>query len=382
MRIAVEAQAVQDAAIRRSDRAVNVAERAWRQVDAADLDASWVHMEPLVLSAATAAVRANAASSERFTGRLASSDGMSGDVLAPDAFTGVAGSGRSLGSLLHGSVTTTKQAIAGGMSIPDAMMAGGTYLTLMLKTAIADVERSASMTAAAGKRYTRYVRLVNPGACSRCAILAGSDRFSSNFQRHPACRCSTVPVKDGTPAGMFDTPTDYFDSLSPAEQDRIFTKSGAEAIRAGADPIKVVNARRGARRGGMSAATTVSPSRIQRSLIGRKPDGTPIYGYVTVEGTTRRGTYGRAQRNLGVTYERRRGSRYSSTVRPRLMPESIIALTDDPEMRRILLRDAGYLDPPIRNTRDNSWIAEHAAIAARDRAEADAFYRSVGIWVG
>lgn len=380
MRVAAEAQAVQDAAIRRSDRAANVAERAWRQIDADALDASWASLEPVVLSAASAAVRANANASGRLTGRLAAADGLSGDVLVPDAFTGVDGSGRSLASLLHGSVTTTKQAIAGGMSIPDALLTGGTYLTLMLKTAIADVERSASMTAAAGKQYTRYVRLVNPGACSRCAILAGSDRFTSNFQRHPACRCSTVPIKGDVPAGMFGTPTDYFESLSAAEQERVFTKAGAEAIRLGADPAKVVNARRGVKR--MSPATTISPSRIQRSLIGRKPDGTPIYGYVTVEGTTRRGAYGRVQEQLGVKAARKGTSRYRTTVRPRLMPESIIALTDDVDMRRVLLRDAGYLDPPIRNLKHNSWIAEHAAIRARDRAEADAFYRSAGVWVG
>jgi hypothetical protein len=373
---------VQDAAIRRSDRAANVAERAWRQVDADDLDASWARLEPVVLSAASAAVRANANASGRLTDRLAASDGLSGDVLVPDAFTGVDGSGRALASLLHGSVTTTKQAIAAGMSIPDALMSGGTYLTLMVKTAVADVERSASMTAAVGKQYTRYVRLVNPGACSRCAILAGSDRFSSNFQRHPACRCSTVPIKDGVPDGMFGTPGDYFESLSPSEQERVFTKSGAEAIRLGADPIKVVNARRGANRKSMSPGTVISPSRIQRSLIGRKPDGTPIYGYVTVEGKSRRGAYGRTQVDLGVKTVRKGRDRYRSAVRPRLMPESIIELTNDPQMRRVLLRDAGYLDPPIRNLKDNSWIAEHAAIRARDRAEADAFYRSAGVWVG
>jgi hypothetical protein len=179
---------------------------------------------------------------------------------------------------------------------------------------------------------------------------------------------------------MFDTPTDYFESLSPAEQERVFTKSGAEAIRLGADPIKVVNARRGANRKSMSPGTVISPSRIQRSLIGRKPDGSPIYGYVTVEGKSRRGAYGRVQGDLGIQMVRK--GRYRSAVRPRLMPESIIELTNDPQMRRVLLRDAGYLDPPIRNLKDNSWIAEHAAIRARDRAEADAFYRSVGVWVG
>lgn len=371
MLIADEARATQDRAIRRSDRAANAALAKWRRVDPAALDQSWAAVAPDIAVVAVSAARANAAGAGTLTSKIASADRMRGDVLVPDAFTGVDGSGRPLTSLLHGAVTTTKQAIAAGMSIPDAMLTGGTYLALMMKTALADVERSASMTAATGKGYVRYVRLVNPGACSRCAILAGSDRFRSNFQRHPACRCSTVPIAGTeTPQDLFGTPGDYFESLTASEQDRVFTKAGAEAIRLGADPIKVVNARRGASRVRMDGAVTFGPSRIQRAAIGRKPDGTPITGYVTTEGTTKRGTYRRSRAGIK-----------GGTI-PRLMPESIIDLTNDPEMRRILLRDAGYLETPIRNLGDSRWISERAAQQARDHAAAVDFYRSHGVFVG
>ena len=383
MLVADEARANQDRAIRRSDRAANAALARWRRVDPAALDESWAAVSRDIAVVAASAVRANAVGAAAFTSRLASADGMKGDVLVPDAFTGIDGSGRPLSSLLHGAITTTKQAIAAGMSIPDAMLTGGTYLTLMMKTSLADVERSASMTAATGKQYTRYVRLVNPGACSRCAILAGADRFRSNFQRHPACRCSTVPITGkSVQDGLFETPGDYFDSLSAAEQDRVFTKAGAESIRRGADPIAVVNARRGANRARMDGSISFGPSRIQPTMIGRKPDGTPIMGYVTTEGTTKRGVYGRAQAGLGSSTTRRSGARYGSTNRPRLMPESIIGLTDDPEIRRILLRDAGFLEAPIRDLSNNRWIAERAAQQARDRAFANDFYQSHGIFVG
>jgi len=261
------------------------------------------------------------------------------------------------------------------MSLVDAMLAGGTYLTVMVKSAISDLERSGSATAATGKGYVRYVRLVNPGACSRCAIQAGSDRFSTDFDRHPACRCSTVPVRGDIPSGFITTPDDYFASLSPAEQDRVFTKSGAEAIRAGADPVAVVNARRGANRKRMDGVRTYSPSRIQRSVIGRGADGRPIFGYVTTEGGTRRGTYGRTQERLGAEVVRGSG-RYSRVIRPRLMPESIIPLTEDVEMRRILLRDAGYLRPDARMDVRERWAQQR-----RDKDAADAFYRSKGIGV-
>lgn len=367
---------VQARAIARSDRAAAISVRLWRQMDGSDLDASWDLVGPRVEQATTAAATANVRGSAAFTGRLAASDGMRGDTVRSEAFGGVDGSGQPLSGALRGAVITTKQAIAAGVSLPEALVAGGSYLTLMVKSVIADIERSGSLAAATGKGYVRYVRLVNPGACSRCAILAGSDRFTSNFQRHPACRCSTVPVRgDAIPDGFITTPGDYFDSLTAAEQERVFTKAGAEAIRAGADPIAVVNARRGANRKPMKGVTTYSPSRIQRSVIGHDANGQPILGYVTTEGRTRRGVYGRTQERLGSTVTRGSG-RYSTVTRPRLMPESIIALTDDVETRRLLLRDAGYLRPDARVSTRDRWDQQQ-----RDKTAADAFYRSKGIGV-
>nr|WP_278101156.1 hypothetical protein [Microbacterium proteolyticum] len=315
-------------------------------------------MSPTVEAAVSAATVANAGTVGAFTNRTARADGLTGDLLNPRAFAGVTGSGVALAQSLRGGIITAKQALAGGASLADAMMAGGTYLTLLVKTAVADVERSSSVAAATGKGYVRYVRLVNPGACSRCAILAGSDRYRSNFQRHPACRCSTVPVKGmSIPDGLHASPMDHFWSLSPAEQERVYTKSGAEAIHAGADPIKVVNARRGSTRVRLDRVVQYGPARIQRSVIGRNADGTPVLGYATVEGKTRL------------------GKRLNGVQRPRLMPETIVDLTDDVEMRRVLLRDAGYLTSPAQPR-------ELFRQQESDRQEADAFYRSKGIFVG
>lgn len=367
MSVALDVQAAQDRVIRRSDKAANAALRLWRGVEPSSLDASWALAGPRIEAVAVAAAVANARTAGATTRKVAAADRMAGDELVPEAFAGVDGSGRGMGSLLHGAVTTTKQAVGAGMSIADAMVVGGSYLTLMLKTALSDVERSASLAGATGQGYVRYVRLVNPGACSRCAILAGSDRFRRHFERHPGCRCSTVPIRDGegAPAGLFDSPKDYFDSLPVAEQDRVFTKSGAEAIRLGADPVDVVNARRGATRARMDGAVTYAPVRIQRSVIGYQKDGTPITGYVTTEATSRRGSFGGA-----------------NGKRPRLMPESIIGLTDDVEMRKTLLRDAGYTRPATRDQSNNDWLRDMRAQREQDRRTADAFYRSKGIQIG
>lgn len=381
MSVVSEAQAAQDRAIARSERAAAVSLRLWREVEPSELDASWAQVGQRIEDTVASAAVANAASMGRLTQAVARVDGVRGEVLVPEAFRGVDGSGRSLANLLFGAVTTTKEAIRAGASLADASIAGGSYLTVMAKTAIADVERSGSMAAATGKGYTFYVRLVNPGACSRCAVLAGSTRFTTSFQRHPGCKCSTVPLKrpDAIPDGFHASPLEHFDALSPSEQERVYTKAGAEAIRLGADPIAVVNARRGANRQQMDGAITYGPTRIQRSVIGRDADGSPIYGYVTQEGTTRRGRFGRMQEGLGSSTVRGTG-RYSRVTRPRLMPESIIGLTDDVDTRRMLLRDAGYLETQWDYS-TNDWVAKRALQQQADRAAADAFYRSKGIGV-
>jgi len=338
-----------------------------------------------MVAALSAVTVQNAASSGRMTSRVARADGVAvGDVIVPNAFAGVDGSGRSSVGLLHGAVTTTKERIGAGMSPPTAFMTGAAYLAAMAKTAVADLARSSALVSSAGRNYVRYVRVINPGACSRCAILAGSDRFSKPFLRHPSCRCTSVPVRDVSdlPDGLIASPEEYFESLSAAEQDRIFTKAGAEAIRLGADPIQVVGARRGAS-GMFYSRAYPAPLNgrraMQRVQIGANSDGSPIMGYTTLEGTTKRGVYGRIQLNLSEQFQRVGNARYSTTRRSRLMPESIIDLTDDVGLRRTLLRDAGYLDVPRSSSVTSDWVADRNRQRQLDRIAADTFYRSKGI---
>ena len=378
------ARKFQSEAVRRSDALTGRLLRLWQQVPVDDLDAGWAAVEPAVVSAVSAVAVQDAAASGRMVASVARADGVpAGDVIVPHAFAGVDGSGRSSAGLLHGAVTTTKERIGLGHSPANAFLAGASYLAAMAKTAVADLARSSSAVASAGRGYTRYIRVVSDGACSRCAILVGSDRFSKPFERHPSCRCTSVPVTSGAfPDGLHGSPEEYFESLSRAEQDRIFGKDGAEAIRLGADPIQVVGARRGAR--GMSySRSNPAPFNgrrtMQRVQIGSRPDGTPIMGYTTVEGTSKRGTYGRINRNLAEEFSRQGNARLATTKRARLMPETIMELTDDPDMRRTLLRDAGYLETPIRDTSNKSWIRERADQQIRDREAANAFYHRRGI---
>lgn len=145
------------------------------------------------------------------------------------------------------------------------------------------------------------------------------------------CDCTHVPAREDTGQDVTTSPKRYFDSLSRAEQDRAFTKAGAEAIRLGADITQVVNARRG-------MSTAGPPGR--RRLVAVDVHGQQVY--VTSEGITTRGV---ASRRLGAreTGTRAGGGRYRSARVPRLMPETILAVAEDREDAVRLLRRHGYI---------------------------------------
>ena len=148
----------------------------------------------------------------------------------------------------------------------------GVMLATATQTAISDAARMAILTHLAARPGTTWVRVVRPPCCARCAILAGKKGSSSmRFLRHPGCDCTAIPVSEATSdmhkLFYFDA-KEYFDSLAPEQQAKVFTKAGAKAIQDGADINQVVNARRG-----MKAITSAGG---RRRLI-------------TTEGTTKRG---------------------------------------------------------------------------------------------
>jgi len=138
---------------------------------------------------------------------------------------------------------------------------------------------------------------------------------------------------------MYSTPDDYFQSLSKAEQDRVFTKAGAEAVRNGADPAKVVNARRGYFG---SKPLNVPVRRLRPIQIGVRPDGSPLTVFATAEGTTIRGAFGRQE--IAATGEATKLGRYRRTTTLRLMPEQIVQMAGGNRERLVeLLTRYGYL---------------------------------------
>jgi hypothetical protein len=316
---------------RLAQRTANRVRSVWGQADVSALDAWWDILAPEVTGVVVAAQVAAARQAAPYLGSVSQVyGGAPAASLVPEAFGGVMLDGREVGPALFGAVTTTKKAIGAGMSPAAAMQAGMTFLGLLAKSAVTDMGRQADNTLATGRGFTHYVRLVNPGACSRCAILAGSDRYSKPFKRHPACKCTSVPIKDvaDIPKGMFSSPEEYFESLSRAY-----------AIRNGADPISVVNARRGALTGG---GLNGSPSRLVKTTIGRRADGSPLQVFLTGEGTTVRSAFGRQEVALTESYTK--SGRYRRTTTARLMPEQIqIMAGDNAERAAELFRKYGYL---------------------------------------
>ena len=175
----------------------------------------------------------------------------------PYGFVGIASDGRSLEGLLQSPVITAKTAIGNGASAGQALQMGRRQLDMLLLTLIADVARSAASVDITARPGVGYVRMVSPGACARCAILAGRFyRWNTGFLRHPNCGCVHIPARQSRKAaaikeGYIADPYAYFRSLPLVEQNRLLSKAGAQSVRDGADIFQVVNSRRGRTKTGM-----------------------------------------------------------------------------------------------------------------------------------
>lgn len=306
---------------RLSDAVSKVAERTWRQLDAADLDASWARLGPTLQVALAGAQLAAAGAADRYVTQSLGEQGTSAPAdgqVRPGSLSGVASDGRPLDSLLVNSIFIVKAAIAGGTTLPMAMASGFANLDMIVRTQVADAGRVADQVAITARpKVAGYVRMLSPPSCSRCVVLAGKFyRYNAGFDRHPNCDCVHIPAAESGDVEVTN-PRKYFDSLSRAEQDRAFTIAGAQAIRDGADISQIVNARRG----GLSIAGGGQQARLERR---------DVFGhqlFTTTEGTTRQGVA---------------GSRLGRA--PRLMPESIYEIAGDDRAEAIrLLRRNGYI---------------------------------------
>ncbi|MFE4229141.1 hypothetical protein ACFRJ8_14775 [Arthrobacter sp. NPDC056886] len=254
----------------------------WSEVGVADLTGSWARQIPAMASVLSAVQLKAATAGASYGAATLAAQGLyeaPEHFVDPRAFAGAASDGRTLAGLLYSPVPHTKALIAGGMDPRMALEAGGRHLTTLTRTQVADAGRGAAGVDVATRKNTGFVRMLNPPSCSRCSVLAGKFyRWNNGFDRHPKCDCVHVQtsVEAAQTEGLMHDPYEYFHSLSQADQDKAYTKAGAQAIRDGGDLFQVVNSRRGMKPGGL----------------------------VTTEGATRRGNFG-------------------NTRGPRLTPEAI-----------------------------------------------------------
>ena len=289
-------------------RALATATRHWHRLGPNWITDAWRESIPTVAAAITNAQR-TAATSALVNGALALGEqgqwAAPDGLVDPDAFAGLAADGRSLDTLLRAPAITARTLIAGGVEPAQALAAGGRQLSMMVLTEIADAGRGAAGVQIAARPRVGYVRMLNPPSCSRCVVLAGRFyRWNQGFLRHPRCDCKHVPtmVTDQAEAfahGLIDDPYEAFTRMSEAEQNRVFTNAGAQAIRDGADMYQVVNARRGMK----------------------------YRGVFTSEGTSKHGWAGQILR---------RGQK-------RMTPETIYRLNPNREQAVEALRAQGYI---------------------------------------
>lgn len=242
----------------------------WDGMDVAELDRSWLAgAGARIVALVTAGQWLAAGQSEPYVAQVLAAQGIdpaSAEALVPGALSGVASDGRDLSSLMYEPVITVKTQVKAGQTSRAATAAARIQLDMITRTQVADAGRVGDQVAMVHrKQVAGYVRLLVPPSCSRCVILAGR-RYSWNagFERHPRCDCRHIPTAEDEAGDLRTDPKAYFDSLSEAEQDRTFTKAGAQAIRDGADMAKVVNARRGMYTAGGKKYTTEGATRRGR----------------------------------------------------------------------------------------------------------------------
>lgn len=298
----------------------------WRRMGE-DFDRSWAQVKPQVLQVLTATqLRMSESAAAYVPAALEATSGPQPEPPAqqvPSALVGVAGDGRPVSTLIDRAPVEAKLAVASGATAIEALLSGLSWLTMATATLMSDTGRQAEVVGMGMRGVVYYTRALAPPSCSRCAVLAGAMYKSKEpFDRHPECDCRHVPLNitedEAEDQGLLIEPRSYFDSLSESEQNRVFTNSGAEAIRHGADVNQVVNARRG----------------MMRSQAGRITQ-TESGAFITGEGISRRGW---------ANYAMRKHVPAGRKGIARLMPESIMRIAGgDPDETFRLLKKYGYI---------------------------------------
>ena len=302
--------------------ATGEARRLWRQVQAGNIRSSWAAQVPRLATVIAGGQLLAGQTADEYVATVLEQQevdlGRDG-VINPSGLVGVASDGRPLDTLLMQPTVTTLTSISDGAAAEAALSQGLAALLTIVATQVEDAFRVAGTIAGATRGVQLYTRALSPPSCSRCVVLLGEvSSWRTAFKRHPRCDCIQVPLGSRQDTDAVTDPTAYFNSLSRAEQDRVFTIAGAQAIRDGADLRRVVNVRR--RAAGLSVADSIPGARrsLQRVELANGL-------------------------NVPVTYSGRKKDR-----RVQLMPEAIYEVARDREHALQLLAANGYIEEDWR----------------------------------
>ena len=211
-----------------------------------DFDASWARIRPELVDVLGRGQAATAARAVTYTDDVLSELDQAAPpvgVLNPAAFAGSAPDGRPVGTLLDGAPLRAKAAVAAGAEPGEGLAIAGRWLTMVTLTTLADTRRDVYAADLVQRPLiTGYTRMLNPPSCSRCIILAGRwYRWNEGFRRHPRCDCQHIPAREQVAGDARTDPYATFLGMAPGEQEKVFGRSEARAIREGADIYKVVN---------------------------------------------------------------------------------------------------------------------------------------------
>lgn len=251
------------------------------------------------------------------------SDAPSDMKLRPGGFMDMGdGGGSWLKNLLYAPPSAYGKAVADGLGTAIAAARARYVAQVVTLDGLRDSSRAADTMGMYGRRVTRYVRVLRGRSCSRCAILAGRIYKVEGFRRHLNCDCYHVPLAETNGrAGKWSTdPAAYFNSLPEAEQNRIFGEGAAYAIRAS-----------GSKELAMSQVVNAEQGVYTVDTFGREVQATR-------SGTTVRGTYGGYEvlpdgsfrkRTVDELTRDKSFSPYRFARQPRLMPDQILALSEE-----------------------------------------------------
>lgn len=211
-----------------------------------ELDASWLPIQSAALASLARGqvdAAADAAAYMPAVLRQTSQADLAIASIQPSAFGGWSEDGRQVDTLMYSGVTATKAAIRRGYGLESALAVGGRVLDKIVFSEVTAAGIWADQAAMTVRpNLTGYVRMVSPGACKDCVILAGKwFRWNEGFERHPWCNCRHIPAAEALDGDYSTDPYAYFNRLSRAEQDKLLGSSAAQTVRDGGDIYRVVN---------------------------------------------------------------------------------------------------------------------------------------------